>query len=301
MNSRCAPKPNVYRREKRTTNNLAGWLQHARRLAPSPETGQGISLLEVSLLAAAVMERPRAWILAHPEYELEPAVLERLENLLSRLLTGEPLAYLTGQREFYGLDFLVTPAVLVPRPETELLVETAVEWLCANPARRTAVDVGAGSGCITVTLAKLVPRLQLTAVDRSPAALEIAGINAAAHQVAGRIAFVQGDLLSAFAGPLDLVCANLPYIPSADAAALPVARFEPFLALDGGPDGLELIRRLLAQLPRCLAPGGLALLEIEYRQGEQVQSLARTALPGARVSCLPDLAGLDRLIRIEAQ
>jgi release factor glutamine methyltransferase len=300
MNSRCAPKPNVYRREKRTTNNLAGWLQHARRLAPSTGTSQEVGLLEASLLAAIVLERPRAWILAHPEHELEPTVLERLENLLSRLLTGEPLAYLTGRREFYGLDFLVTPAVLVPRPETELLVETAVEWLRANPDRGTAVDVGAGSGCIAIALAKQVPHLQLTAVDRSPAALETAAINAAAHRVAGRIALVQGDLLSAFAGPFDLICANLPYIPSADSAALPVSRFEPLLALDGGPDGLDLIRRLLAQIPRCLAPGGLALLEIEYRQGAQVQSLARTALPDARVSCLPDLAGLDRLIRIEA-
>jgi release factor glutamine methyltransferase len=298
MNSRCAPRPSAFPLETKTTNSLAAWLAQARSRLSTPTVSQTEASLDASLLAGYILQRPRSWVLAHPETELNSEQLTSLERLLERLSAGEPLAYLTGIREFYGLKFAVTPDVLVPRPETEILVETALDWLRSHPGMRCAVDVGTGSGCIAVTLAHAIPGLHVTAVDISPAALSIARRNAEQHGVASRVDCVQGDLLAGLSGPYDLVGANLPYIPSADAEALPVGRFEPRLALDGGPDGLDLVRRLLAQLPLRLASGGLALLEIEYRQGQAVIQLAREQLPRAAVSVAPDPSGLDRLIII---
>ena len=188
--------------------------------------------------------------------------------------------------------------MLIPRPETELLVERALGWLREHPDRRAAADVGAGSGCIAVTLARHTPDLHVAAVDRSPAALDVTRQNARAHGVDARIDFFQADLLGSVPGSFDLICANLPYIPSADVNGLAVARHEPRLALDGGPDGLDLIRRLLAQLPTRLSPGGLALFEIEYRQGQSATALAQAAIPAARVQILPDLSGLDRILEV---
>ena len=169
--------------------------------------------------------------------------------------------------------------MLIPRPETELLVERALGWLRDHPDRRAAADVGTGSGCIAVTLARHTPDLRVAAVDRSPAALDVTRQNARAHGVDARIDFFQADLLGSVPGPFDLICANLPYIPTADVNDLAVARHEPRLALDGGPDGLDLIHRLLAQLPARLSPGGLALFEIEYRQGQSAAALAQAASP----------------------
>ncbi len=255
--------------------------------------------LESSLLAAHILGRSRSWILTHPEFKLEPDAAVKLNGLLERLVSGEPLAYLTGKREFFGLEFTVTPHVLIPRPETELLVEHAIAWLRIHPARHAAVDVGCGSGCIAVSLAKHISDLCVTAVDVSPAALQVTQGNSAFHQVSDQLQIVCGDLLTTLPGPFDLVCANLPYIPSADVHSLAVGHFEPHLALDGGADGLDLIRRLLAQLPSRLAAGSLALLEIEYRQGPDVCALACAALPEAQVTLIPDLAGLDRLVQIQ--
>jgi release factor glutamine methyltransferase len=255
--------------------------------------------LDSQVLLAQVLERPRAWVMAHPQAELNEVQSERLQSMLQRLEAGEPLPYVIGHWEFYGLDFQLNSAVLIPRPETELLVDQARAWLQANPMRNRAADVGTGSGCIAVSLAVHHPVLRVTATDVSATALRIARENATRHGVAKRIDFVQADLLAALRQPFDLICANLPYIPSAELKKLGIFEREPSLALDGGSDGLALIRRLLAQAEPRLAPGGLLLVEIEASQGGQVLSLAGKSFPAARSVVLADLAGRQRLLRVE--
>ncbi len=259
--------------------------------------------LEAQVLLAHTLQKPRAWVLAHPEIELAPFQLEDMQACAARRESGEPLPYILGQWEFYALDFQVTPAVLIPRPETELLVERALDWLNRHPACRRVADIGTGSGCIAIALAKHIPDLQVLATDLSPQALDVARQNAVRHGVGERITFRQADLLALppeHSHPsFDMITANLPYIPSATLAELPVSRFEPSLALDGGVDGLELIRRLLHQAPTYLSPQGCLLLEIEANQGTAAGALAQNAFPQARVTVVPDLAGHDRLVMVE--
>lgn len=277
--------------------SAADWLVQARtRLSGRSET----PVLEARALLEWVTGRSRAWWLAHPEHPLHADEQTRLASLLDRLAGGVPLPYLTGEQEFFGLPFGVTPAVLIPRPETELLVEQAIAWLKTHPTRRRAVDVGTGSGCIAISLAVQIPTLQVVAVDLSPDALKVSRANATRHAVLERMDWVRSDLLSPFAGGFDLVCANLPYIPSADLERLPAARHEPWTALDGGPDGFVIIRRLLEQLPALVRPGSLALLELEDRQGQAALEAA-VAIPKATSRILKDAAGLDRLLRIDFQ
>lgn len=271
------------------------------RLAGTP----GMEPLDAMVLLAHALDVPRAALLAHPETPLSAEQGARFMALVARRAAGEPVAYLTGRRAFFDHDFVVTLDVLIPRPETEHLVEAALDWArCAGPRRAAlrAADVGTGSGAIAVTLAARWPQVHLYALDCSAAALDVARHNAARAGVAGRISFLQGDLLAPLLGagqPLDLIAANLPYIPTGDLDALTVTRHEPRLALDGGADGLDVIRRLLAQAPRLLAAGGLALLEIGAGQGAQAAALAASAFPGAAIAVLADYAGHDRLIRIE--
>jgi release factor glutamine methyltransferase len=251
------------------------------------------------ILLAHVLQKPKTWVLAHPETHLNPDQKAHLERLVRRLQAGEPLPYLIGKQAFFGLDFAVSPAVLIPRPETELLVEQALSWLDAHPEAKSALDVGTGSGCIAITLATRKPLLRITASDLSPDALEIARQNAETLQVKDQTTFEQADLLPPGDLSFDLVCANLPYIPSAKLEQVNTLGFEPTLALDGGEDGLSLIRRLLEQLPPRLKRPGLVLLETEATLGTQTLALAKMAFPQADLRLLQDLAGLDRLVRIE--
>jgi release factor glutamine methyltransferase len=251
------------------------------------------------VLLAHLLGKPRAWVLAHPEAELNAGQQAGLEVLLQRLENGEPLPYVLGRWEFFGLEFAVTPAVLIPRPETELLVEQALAWLRGHPSARSAAEVGVGSGCISVSLAVHIPDLKIAATDLSLAALEVACANARRHRAAGRIDFVVADLLPPGRAQFDLICANLPYIPSDSLGELAVSRAEPRLALDGGPDGLRLIRRLLAGAPTRLRQPGLLLLEIEAGQGPVALALAQATFPQARVHLHTDLAGRNRLVAVE--
>ena len=276
--------------------NLGQWLDTARGRLKGISEQAG---LEASLLASSLLAKPRSWILAYPEENLTTAQVTLLNLGLERLASGTPLPYITGVQEFYGLKFSVNPAVLIPRPETELLVDQAINWLLQSPNRRRGLDVGTGSGCISVAIAAAVGDMRMIASDLSRSALVLARANAAANGVLARVTAVLADLTAPFLGPYDLVCANLPYIPSPTLAGLSVGRYEPLLALDGGPDGLTLIRRMLVDLPRILAPGGLALLEIEHRQGTAVTDLASQNFPCADIQTLQDLAGLNRLIRIK--
>lgn len=261
----------------------------------------GTEPLDAGVLLAHVLDRPRTALLAHPEMPLTDEQAAQFATLVKRRAAGTPIAYLIGRHPFYDRDFLVTPDVLIPRPETEHLIDAALAWARGRVVLRVA-DIGTGSGAIAVTLAAHLPDAHVHAVDCSPAALDVARQNAERAGVGGRITFHQGDLLApllAQGEPLDLIAANLPYIPTADLAALDVARHEPVLALDGGPDGLDAIRRLLTQAPRVLAANGLILLEIGAGQGEAAAGLAREQFPGAEIAVLHDYAGHDRVLRVE--
>lgn len=258
----------------------------------------GVATLDAQVLLANLMERERGWLLAHPEAALDGRQASCFRALVERCAAGEPVAYLTGRREFFGLSFDVSPAVLIPRPETEHLVEAALEW--AKPRQPLAIaDVGTGSGAIAVSLAVHLPGARLVATDTSRPALGVAARNAARHAVDDRIGLVQTDLLRGLRPYFDLIVANPPYIPSGQLADLAVARYEPHAALDGGPDGLDVVRRLLASVPRLLAVDGLLLVEIGAEQGAAVTALARESWPGADVAVLRDYAGHERLLRVE--
>lgn len=268
-------------------------------------TGSENARLEAQVLVAHALRRPRAWLIAHPEYEITSVEQTNLATLAAKLEAGLPLPYVIGSWEFFGLEFQLTPDVLIPRPETELLVAQALDWLRHNPGRRRAADVGCGSGCIGISLAANIPDLHILATDLSADALVVARANALRHKVMGQIEFHQADLLpdlieqtSLDWKPLDLICANLPYIPTKTLGSLSIYRKEPTMALDGGLDGLQVIRRLFPLAAQHLGPGGLALLEIEARQGAQISALAQAAFPSAAIDILPDLASHDRLLRI---
>ncbi|MEJ2263876.1 MAG: peptide chain release factor N(5)-glutamine methyltransferase [Anaerolineales bacterium] len=264
------------------------------RLAEVSETPK----LDAQVLLSHVLSKSRAWVLAHPEASLSAEQEELLDALVAQSTHGVPLPYVIGHWEFYGLDFVVTPATLIPRPETELLVERALSWLQERPQRHRAVDVGTGSGCIAVTLAAKMTRLVVLATDSSREALKVAQENAQRHGVASRVQIAQMDLLSATRATFDLVCANLPYIPTQTLRGLRVYGKEPGLALDGGPTGLDLIRKLLQSGKGRLSVGGLMLLEIEATQAGAVKDLIEESFPEGVVNILPDLAGRDRLVTI---
>jgi release factor glutamine methyltransferase len=261
--------------------------------------------LDASVLIAHIIHKARTWVMAHPEVRLTSEQQKQLDYSLIRLEAGESFPYVLGHWEFFGLDFDITPDVLIPRPETELLVERAIAWLRESPVRRTIADVGTGSGAIAVSIAVNVPDATILATDISREALDIAKKNAEKFGLAHRIDFVQCDLLPPKPGffpmerSLDLICANLPYIPRDALRKLPVYGREPTLALDGGEDGLELIRRLLHTGPEWLTPNGMMLLEIEATRGTQALNLAGDLFPQATVYVHQDLAGQDRLLEIK--
>lgn len=252
------------------------------------------------MLLAEVMSVSRTSLLAHPETAFDSATAKLYWERVERCRRGAALPYVLGWWEFYGRRFRLTPDVLIPRPETELLVEHAIRALGRRRGRRRVIDVGTGSGCIAVSLAVEVPRLEIWATDLSRPALDVARENGAALAPDHPIAFIQADLLEPLRGPFDLVCANLPYVPTSKLGLLPVATREPNLALDGGADGLQAVRRLLRQLPSVLAQDGVALVEIESESGTAALDAARKSLPRARLSLERDLAGADRLLVIEA-
>lgn len=274
--------------------DLAAWLQHAQ---PGLTLVTDTPLLEAQLIAAETLHQSRTWIITHSEYILSDEIQEKLDALLIERSQGIPLPYLLGHWEFFGLDFIITPDVLIPRPETELLVELANKWINTHPQIEWAADAGTGSGCIAVSLASLHPRLSITAVDCSLAAIKIAKRNAHKNNTS-QVSFHCGNLLSALSGPIDLICANLPYIPTQTVQSLPVAAYEPTLALDGGEDGLDTIACLLKDISRVMSPGGCLLLEIESGQGESAPALAASLLPHSEILLHNDLAGLPRLLEI---
>lgn len=257
-----------------------------------------IEATEAQALLGATLGVDRAYLLAHPEQPLTDDQAAQYRAWLERAAAGEPLAYLLGRRAFYDRDFIVTPDVLIPRPETELLLEQALAFARQKPTL-TVVDVGTGSGALAVTLAANLPSARVYATDISPAALDVARRNAALHHT--NVKFLQGDLLRPVIEHdvhVDLLLANLPYVASGDLPHLDVSRYEPQLALDGGADGLDLVRRLLAQAPAACNPGALILLEIGADQGAAALALARNTFSQADIQLIKDYAGHDRILRI---
>ena len=278
--------------------------------------------LDAELLLAAACRQTRAWLLAHGDEPLNQAETLRFAGFVERRARHEPVAYILGHKEFYGLDLLVDRRVLIPRPETETLVVEALAWLRRasiitstaradptdlSPSRGegsiTVIDVGTGSGALALALAAHTPpdRVRLVAGDVSPDALAVAGANAARLGLTERVTFVQSDLLLCIDARARLIVANLPYVARAAWAELApdISAYEPHLALDGGADGLDLFRRFFAQAPAHLAPGGALLLEIGWQQAAAVRFLAQAAFPHAQVDIVQDLAGQDRVALIE--
>jgi release factor glutamine methyltransferase len=246
--------------------------------------------LDAELLLGAVLGVPRTTVFAHPERPLSAEESARFEHFLARRLAAEPMQYITGTQEFFGLPFEVSPAVLIPRPETEHLVEAAL----ALEAGPRIVDVGTGSGAIAVALAKAISGAHITAVDNSPAALEVARRNASRHGVTSQIDFVLADLLTkSEESSFDAVVSNPPYIADDEILEPQVRDYEPHSALFSGPTGLEVYRRLIPQAAKALRPGGWLLLEIGHGQ----QSALETLLTSWQdVRFIADLQGIPRVV-----
>ena len=284
-----------------------------RLLAAGSETPR----LDAEVLLGHVLRVDRSTLAAHPDAPLGAGQAEAYEACLERRGRGEPVAYIRGLKEFHGAAFAVDGRVLIPRPETETLVELAVAHVrdvltsAPRPAGAPpyrAWDVGTGSGAIAIAIALELRRrrygnaVHIWATDCSPDALAVATLNVVSHGLADLFTIAQGDLtdVAPSPGPVDLLAANLPYIPSGDLPGLPLAAsFEPREALDGGADGLDVIRRLLAQLPAALAPGGVALLEIGSDQTTALASAVSGLLPGWICRFYPDLGGSPRVARLE--
>jgi len=295
-----------------TVETLLGESVDRLRLAGS-ETPR----LDAEVLLANILGIDRTGVIAHPEAPVGEAAAARFREAIVRREAGEPVAYIREVKEFMGLAFAADRRALIPRPETERLVELAEGEIggrllaaprpAGEPPLRV-IDVGTGGGTIAVALAvrlrarRMLDDLEIVATDDAPEALDLARENAVGHAVGDRVSFREADLIPSDERPFDVVLANLPYIRSDAIAGLPVAAsFEPRRALDGGPDGLDSIRRLLAILPGVLTRGGVALLEIGSDQGDAIVA-AVAEIPG-RWTCVvePDLAGLARVARIERE
>ncbi|MCO5193492.1 MAG: peptide chain release factor N(5)-glutamine methyltransferase [Anaerolineae bacterium] len=255
--------------------------------------------IDARLLLTHLLGVDHAYLIAHSDQILTPAQCQTYAQQVQRAAAGEPVAYIIGRMPFRHITLHVTPDVLIPRAETELLVAQALHF-AAGREQPHIVDVGTGSGCIAVSLACELPHATITAIDVSAAALAVARRNADENRVEN-VQFIHGSLLEPMPDLADVIVANLPYITSSEWTQLDrrVKLYEPELALHGGADGLQLIRALLAQAPQKLRRDGVILLEIGWRQREATTKLARQNFPEAKITCLRDYAGLDRIIVIE--
>ncbi len=253
--------------------------------------------LESELLLRHTLKISRVQLYLDLDSELNSRQEKSFWQLIDRRLNGEPSAYITGYREFYGLDFYVDSSVLIPRPESELLVETALK-LAQNRTIATIAEVGTGCGAIAISLALNLPPAKIYATDISAAALKTALLNCQQHGLADRICLRQGDLLDPLPEPVDLIVTNLPYLKESELPAVYSANFEPLLALNGGSDGLEKIRRLCRQANNRLCPDGYLLLEIGQGQSGAVTGLLASLFPSAKVAVTPDLGGIDRVVSL---
>lgn len=260
-------------------------------------SARGDARLDAETLLMHVLGHDRAYLYAHPDFELSCRELSGYRELVERRTSGEPLQYITGHQEFWGLDLLVTPAVLIPRPETEHSVEAALELL-RNIEFPRVIDVGTGSGCIALALASELPTAKIDAVDLSAAALEVAHDNAQRLGFGNRIKFAQGDLLGNYldlGSTYDMVISNPPYVgeSEADKLQVEVRQHEPHCALFGGQEGLDVYRRLIPQAREILKPGGWLVMEIGFSQEQAIHQLLNE---WRNVHSVPDLRGIPRVV-----
>ncbi|MBK8795732.1 MAG: peptide chain release factor N(5)-glutamine methyltransferase [Anaerolineales bacterium] len=293
------------------------WQQVVWKLSHDAEVGPAINAgtqrleeahistarLDAQVILAHVLGVDRSWLFAHYEHILTPDQAERYMDLVVRRVAHEPVAYLVNHKEFYGIDLYVDPRVLIPRPETEMLVDQVLAEATIHSTRRLVVaDVGTGSGAIALAVATNAPNTHLYALDISADALAVARRNVETHALADRVTLLQSDLLAGLPERADVVVANLPYVTSDDYATLApdICNYEPAGALVAGPLGLDAISRLLSQLPDHVAPGGLVVLEIGYNQGAAVISLVETILSQAsQVELHRDYQGHDRVVTFQ--
>ncbi len=251
--------------------------------------------LESELLLRYALKISRIKLYQDLNRELNPGQEKIFWNLVKRRLSGEPSAYITEHREFYGLDFYVDPNVLIPRPESELLVEQALAQAQTHTIS-TIAEIGTGCGAIAISLALKLPQAKIYATDISTSALKVTLFNCQKHGVLNRIHLLQGDMLDPVPEPVDLIIANLPYVTEQELSCL--ANFEPRLALNGGADGLEKIRQLCHQVSYKLRLDGCLLLEIGQGQGRAVTTLLRSLFPSAEIKVFPDLSGIERVVSL---
>jgi release factor glutamine methyltransferase len=269
----------------------------ARRRLSASGIPDADAAMDARLLAQHALGWDAARLVAHGDDAEPDAFPASFEALVERRERREPLAYVTGHREFWGLDFDVSPAVLIPRPETELIVETALVLVRDRSRPLVAADVGTGSGCLAVALAREYPAMRMVATDTSRAALQVARINAERHGVADRVEFVDADLLGSGSGSFDLIVSNPPYVPEGEYASLQpeVRDYEPRAALVGGLDGLAVIERLLATAPPRMVPAGLLIFEFGFGQSARIEQLI-SKTPGLEaIGLRPDLQGIPRV------
>lgn len=272
--------------------NLKQALAQARGVLADNDIGD--ASLEGELLLRHVLEISRTQLYLDLDQELSPTHEEVLRRLIERRLRGEPSAYITGHREFYGFDFRVDHNVLIPRPESELLVEKALN-LAQNRLISEIADIGTGCGAIAISLAINLPGANIYATDISASALEVARSNCQKHGVLDRICLLQGDMLDPLPEAVDLIIANLPYVRESDLPRTGPLSFEPVLALNGGSDGVAGIKRLCFQVGEKLRPGGCLLLEIGQGQKKTVTALLHKAFPSSQIEIASDLGGIERV------
>jgi release factor glutamine methyltransferase len=266
--------------------------QASARLAVSAQSST--ARRDAELLLAHIMGLSRTHLLTHPEQPLTSSQLEAYYQAVERRAQSEPIQYITGTQEFYGLELAVSPAVLIPRPETEHLVESVLNIAPSQPGELRILDIGTGSGAIAIALAKHLPQAQIVATDLSEDALLVAQSNAKKHGVAGRISFVQCDLFPPDSGEFDMICSNPPYIADEEILETQVAAFEPSSALYAGPTGMEIYERLIPEASRVLRPTGSLLLEIGHGQSQSIQNLLQhSGFEG--IHFVPDLQGISRV------
>ena len=262
------------------------------------ESGIPDARLEAEVMVMSLMRMPRQDIYAHQEAEVGAQQEQELAGIVARRLKREPMAYILGYREFYGINLLVNSSVMIPRPETETMVEHALFMALMGMESRDLViaDVGTGCGAIAVNLAIHLPAARIYAVDISDGVLDVASYNVRAHNVADRVILGKGNLLEPVPEPVDLIVANLPYIPAKRIASLqPEIQWEPQEALDGGLEGLDQIRGLLSQAPGKVKDQGTILLELDPEQVATVEEIAQRQFPDATLSVEQDLAHQDRI------
>ncbi len=271
------------------------------------ERGVPNARFDAEVLLAHAAQQNRAWLVTHGTDPLDPGLDRIFQETIARRARREPLQYLLGTQEFWGLEFRVTPAVLIPRPETELVVETALQRL-AGRETPVIVDLCTGSGCIAVSLAHEKPHARVFAIDSSPEALAVARENARRHETSGRIRFFEGDLFAplgelSLAANVDIVTANPPYVPAGDYEGLQpeVRDYEPQAALLAGPAGTDVALRIVADAPAYLRPGGLLIMEMGIGQADALQRAIADIGQCRNIAVLQDLAGIDRVIVAERQ